>query len=261
MLDAITPLIITFNEVENIQRTLAKLNWANRIVVVDSGSSDGTLDILKSDRRIDVHHNRFADFASQCNFGLKQVSSDWVLSLDADYVLSNVLIEEMSRLRAPKDVAGYRARFVYKVVGRSLSGSLYPPRVILYRRHQAHYVREGHGHRVEIRGHVAKLNGPVYHDDRKVLSRWASSQMKYASEERAYLLDDRGSAPAKFADRVRRIGWPAPVLVFAYTLLIKGCLFDGWAGWHYSLQRLIAECLIALEISEQRLRKNEPSGE
>ena len=47
--DLVTPLLITFNEIANIERTLAKLDWARRIVVIDSGSTDGTLDILARD--------------------------------------------------------------------------------------------------------------------------------------------------------------------------------------------------------------------
>ena len=47
MFDQITPLVITYNEAANIERTLRKLNWAQRIVVVDSGSTDGTLDIMR----------------------------------------------------------------------------------------------------------------------------------------------------------------------------------------------------------------------
>ena len=50
-IDEVTPLLITYNEIENIARTLDKLGWAGRIVVVDSGSTDGTLDVLAKDPR------------------------------------------------------------------------------------------------------------------------------------------------------------------------------------------------------------------
>ena len=58
----------------------------------------------------------------------------------------------------------------------------------------------------------------------------------------------------KRTDRIRRVGWCAPFLVFVYTLIFKGCLLDGWPGWYYALQRLLAETLIALEIADRRLR-------
>jgi hypothetical protein len=50
------------------------------------------------------------------------------------------------------------------------------------------------------------------------------------------------------------MGWPAPLLVFFYTLLVKRCILDGWAGWVYALQRTVAEALISLEIADRRLR-------
>src|ERR1700685_2691510 len=110
MLDQITPLIITYNEAPNIARTIGKLSWAKRIVVIDSGSTDGTLDMLRSSPQVDVVGHPFSDFASQCNFGLAQVDTPWVLSLDADYELSDALVEELAGLRVPDGIAGYRWR-------------------------------------------------------------------------------------------------------------------------------------------------------
>jgi len=85
MIDAITPLVVTLDEAPNIARTLDKLTWARRIVVVDSGSVDGTIEILKRYPQVDRFDRTFDSFAEQCNFGLAQVQTEWVLSLDADY--------------------------------------------------------------------------------------------------------------------------------------------------------------------------------
>ena len=101
MRDQITPLIITYNEAPNICRTLDKLLWAKRIVVIDSGSTDGTVEMLRGYPQVAVIEHPFADFASQCNFGLTQVASPWVLSLDADYELSDELVRELASLRRP----------------------------------------------------------------------------------------------------------------------------------------------------------------
>ena len=73
LFDGITPLLITFNEAPNIARTLDKLGWARRIVVVDSGSSDGTLEILARYPQVALFTRVFDNFADQCNFGLAQV--------------------------------------------------------------------------------------------------------------------------------------------------------------------------------------------
>src|SRR6266699_2830500 len=101
MLDHITPLILTYNEAPNIRRTLEQLRWARDIVVVDSFSDDETLEIVSSFPQARVFQRQFDSFASQCNFGLREtgIDSEWVLSLDADYILTPELIKEMAALK------------------------------------------------------------------------------------------------------------------------------------------------------------------
>ena len=86
----------------------------------------------------------------------------------------------------------------------------------------------------------------------KPLSRWLGSQLKYAAREAAHLL----SAPREKLsrlDRLRLMGWPAPILVLGYVLFAKGAVLDGRAGWFYAWQRLLAEVLLALELLDRRL--------
>ncbi len=255
MIDSITPLLITLDEAPNIGRTLDKLTWARRIVVVDSGSNDGTLDILARYPQVDCFNRPFDSFAEQCNFGLAQIRTDWVMSLDADYELSDDLVRELSDLAQWETTSGFRASFVYRVFGRPLRGTLYPPRIVLYRTRIAHYENEGHGHRVVLAGKVYPLRGVIYHDDRKSLSRWLASQKRYAKIEADYLLNSARQS-LSILDRIRRMAWPAPMLVFPYVLIVKRCLLDGWHGWYYALQRLLAEALIAIEIIDQRFRRD-----
>jgi glycosyltransferase involved in cell wall biosynthesis len=261
MLDQITPLILTHDELPNIERTLARLAWAKRVVVIDSFSTDGTLEVLRRDPRVAVFVHEFVDFAGQCNFGLAQVDSPWVLSLDADYELSEELLDELRTLMSGETTAGYRAGFVYRIHGRPLRGTLYPPRTVLYRRDRGCYRQEGHAHRVRVDGNVLPLRGVIYHDDRKQLSRWLASQQRYAANDAEYLLDGAGRAgrPLARADRIRLMAWPAPIAVLLYVLFVKGCIRDGWPGWYYALQRLFAETLLALEIIDRRRRRAQQS--
>jgi glycosyltransferase involved in cell wall biosynthesis len=251
--EQITPLVLTYNEAPNIARTLAKLSWARRIIVIDSGSTDATLELLRNYPQVDVFDRPFTDFAAQCNFGLAQVQTPWVLSLDADYELSDGLVAEIGALVADDGVAGYRAQFVYRIYGRPLRGSLYPPRTVLYRKDQAHYRNEGHGHRVGIAGEVRALRHVIFHDDRKPLARWFASQQRYAAEEARHICAKQPHELTR-ADRLRRMVWPAPLGAPFYALFAKGCILDGWAGWFYALQRLVAESLIALAVLDRRLR-------
>jgi glycosyltransferase involved in cell wall biosynthesis len=254
MLDAITPLILTYNEEPNIFRTLDKLWWAQRILVVDSGSTDGTIEIVRNHPRAEVALHPFSNFERQWNYGLTLVGTPWVLSLDADYELSDKLIDELQMLEPQSDVAGYDARFVYRIHGKPLRGSLYPPRTVLFRRDKAAYRMDGHTQRLVARGRVLPLTGVIYHDDRKPLSRWIASQQRYSRDELAYLLARRPER-LSIADRLRLIGWPAPVAILLYTLLVKRCLFDGQAGWYYAFQRVVAEALLALEVMDHQRRR------
>lgn len=247
----VTPLIITHNEEANIGRTLERLVWAERIVIVDSGSTDRTLSIAKSFPQVEVFYRPFDSFARQCNYGLTLIRSKFVLSLDADYVLSPDLVREILDLRMGDAIDGYQARFIYMINGRSLRASLYPPRVVLYCPEKAHYVDEGHGHRVRVRGPVDRLRHPVFHDDRKLLARWMSSQMRNAEREARMLLETGAGGSA--ADRIRRTGWLMPVIVPFYVLFLKGCIANGRAGWTYALQRTLAEIAIALHLLDARL--------
>src|ERR671933_1683988 len=110
MLEEVTPLILTFNEAPNIDRTLQRLTWAKRISVIDSYSTDETLEILQSYPQVQIFQRKFDTFANQCNYGLDQVNTEWVLSIDADYVVTEQLITEIKVL--PKDslADGYFAR-------------------------------------------------------------------------------------------------------------------------------------------------------
>jgi glycosyltransferase involved in cell wall biosynthesis len=252
--DEITPLILTFNEAPNIGRALDKLTWAKRIVVVDSFSADETETICRRFPHVDFIQRKFESFADQCNFGLTLVRTPWVLSLDADYILSNELLAELGTLAGAGEVDGFRARFIYCVGGHPLRSTLYPPRTVLYRKDKARYRNEGHGHCVGISGNVRELKRAIFHDDRKPLDRWFDEQLKYSAQEARYL-EETPVAQLNAADRLRRKIVFAPFAVLFYTLIVRGLILDGWPGWFYSFQRLFAELLLSIRLAEAKLRR------
>lgn len=252
----LTALVITHNEVANIERCLARLRWVPRVVVLDSFSTDETLEIARRFPNVEIVQRAFDTFANQCNHGLSLITSRWVLSMDCDYVLGDGFEKEALTLMERSDVAGWRSGFRYCIHGRPLSATLYPPRSVLYLREAAMYEDEGHGHRVRIRGLVGEMRARIDHDDRKPLSRWFASQIKYADKESDFLVKASSQAMNRI-DRVRRMGWVLPLIVPAYCLIAKGLIRDGLAGLHYTLQRWVAECMIALAVIERRMRKKE----
>jgi len=245
-------LILTYNEAPNIERTLDRLRWARTVLVVDSFSSDDTVAIARRFPNVCVLERSFDSFAGQCNFGLAHVQSEWVLSLDADYVLSGELLDEIADLPASPAADGYSVQFRYCIWGKPLRKSLYPARTVLYRKDKAHYRDDGHGHRVVVSGETKMLSGSIDHDDRKTFDRWLRGQARYSLAETRKLLET-SPAHLNLADRLRLWIVPAPFMVFFYTLLVKGLIFDGWRGWYYVLQRTFAEILLSLRLIEAKL--------
>ena len=249
MLEQITPLIITYNEAPNIGRTLERLTWAKRIVVIDSFSDDATLEILANYPQVEVFQRQFDHFAGQCNYGLSQVKTEWILSLDADYILSNELIAELHSLPEHLTKDAYFAKFKYCVFGKPLRGTLLPARQVLYRKDKAIYIEDGHAHRVQVAGDYGYLAGYISHDDRKSLSRWLWAQDRYLLIEAKKLLATPNSE-LSFGDRIRKQKIIAPIVILLYCLILKGGILDGWAGWYYAWQRTLAEILLAIRLIE-----------
>ncbi len=252
MLEDITPLILTFNEAPNIERTISKLSWARDIVIVDSFSSDETLEIAMKSPRVRLFQRKFDTHANQWNFGLTEtgISTEWVLAFDADYVLSDELAEELKHLDSGKNINGYRAYFRYCVNGKPLRGSVYPPVTVLYRHDKAAYKQDGHTQRIYVDGAIADLRSPVFHDDRKPLGHWLQSQKKYMRLESEKLLSS-GFAQLSWPDRLRRLYVIAPIAIFVYCLFVKGTLLDGKAGIYYAFQRMLAEIVLSINLLQK----------
>lgn len=252
MLEQITPVILTYNEEPNIARTLDRLRWARDIVVVDSFSADKTLEIVRGLPQARLFQRKFDAHARQWNFAAFEtgIVSDWILALDADYIVTDEALEEIRQLDVSAPVDGYTAAFRYCIWGKPLRGTLYPPVTVLFRRAKGGFIQDGHTHRLKLDGVARRISSNILHDDRKPLSHWLSSQQRYASVEAKHLLASPSQTLSR-TDRIRRMGWPAPILVFLYTLLVKGCVLDGWPGWFYVLQRTLAETMIALEILDR----------
>ena len=249
----VTPLLITYNEEVNIARTLESLQWANRIVVVDSGSTDSTLQLLARLPQVEIVHRPFDTFASQCNYGLTLIDTPWCLSLDADHVVTSSFVSEMHQVLQTlhPDVDAILTSFRYLVSGRPLRGALLPPRFNLVRIGGGCYVDDGHAHRFVPKGSTLALRHPILHDDRKPLARWLNAQQRYLEQECDKLLNQPFSA-LSFADRLRLLHVVAPFAVLTVCLILRGGLLDGWRGWFYAFQRLYVEVLLSLMLWERR---------
>ncbi|WP_009959364.1 glycosyltransferase family 2 protein [Verrucomicrobium spinosum] len=253
----ITPLILTWNEAPNLARCLEPLTAFPRVVVLDSHSTDGTAAIARAFPNVTFQQRAFDDHTSQWNHGVALADSPWILALDADYVLDPGFVSELASLAPVPSVVAYHARFRYCIAGRPLRATLYPPRAVLFRKEACTYRQDGHTQLLDINGTTGLIQSFINHDDRKSLTRWIQSQDRYAlleAEKLATALD----ASLSLQDRLRKSMVLAPFATLIYCLFAKGLLFDGWRGWFYTLQRVLAEVILALHLLDHRLQKKLP---
>jgi glycosyltransferase involved in cell wall biosynthesis len=253
-MDAITPVILSYNEAANIGRCLERLTWAQRVVVVDSGSTDETAEIVARFANAELVVRAFDNHTAQWNFGVDQVQTSWVLSLDADYLLTDAFIAELRALGVPDDIDAVYAPFRYCVFGRPLRACLYPPRAVLFRKEHCRYIADGHTQLLHVPGKSLAITAAIDHDDRKPLSRWFVSQDKYAALEVGKLLA-ADPANLRIQDKLRLKMIYAPLITLLYTLFARGVIFDGWRGWFYAFQRMLAELMLSLRLLERRLNR------
>ena len=258
-LDDITPVILTCNEEPNIGRTLNQLAWAKDIVVVDSGSTDGTHEILKNTPNVRIFEHTFANHSDQWTYAIQRtgILTRWVLVLDADLLLSKEFVEEMVRQNPTEEVTGYEVRFQICVHGRPLPHSIYPPRIVLCRRDRVTFYQDGHTQRLVVSGSVGRMQASIGHDDRKSITHWLKAQDNYARLERDKLL---AANPRHLdrADRIRTLRVVAPIVVLVYCLFFKGLILKGIPGWYYTYQRVVAELVLCLYLIEDRLKHLDP---
>jgi glycosyltransferase involved in cell wall biosynthesis len=163
--EMISACVICLNEELNIARCLSSLEGMDEVVVVDSGSTDRTVEIARSYTNM-VFHRDWTGYADQKNFAMSRAKGDWILSVDADEELSPDLKKEINMVLSsnPQD-AGFRIprRSFYQ--GRWINHSgFYPDRQLrLFRRERAKWVGRRVHERVEVDGPVGKLKSDVLH--------------------------------------------------------------------------------------------------
>jgi glycosyltransferase involved in cell wall biosynthesis len=178
--------IVTHNEEANLARTLASVTWADQIVVVDSHSTDRTVEIARSFNTT-VIERAWPGFAEQKNFALAQCTGDWLLSLDADEELTSELQQEIqSLLTTPPAAKGFYLKRRNLFLGRWIKrGGFYPDaKLRLFRRSAeatpSFTVRPVH-EVIHFTGSTATLHGDLIHHAYPKLSDYIEHMDRYSS--------------------------------------------------------------------------------
>jgi glycosyltransferase involved in cell wall biosynthesis len=225
-MEAISAVLITYNEERNIREALESVKWADEIVVVDSGSSDGTLEICaRFTSRI--FHRDWTGFVDQKNYALDQATHSWVLSLDADERLSPELLTEIQQLRQSAfSVDGYRIPRVAFFMGRWIRhGDWFPDyQLRLFDKRRARWQGRQVHESVKIAGSPGRLKGEILHYTYRELSDYLKRLEKY-SRLAAIDYQARGKISS---------GWKMfsnPIATFIKAYLVKRGFLDGVPGF------------------------------
>lgn len=248
----VTPVILTFNEEPNIGRTLESVRSFPRVVVVDSGSTDRTEEIVRVFPNVSWFVRPFDEHVRQWRFALAEtgIDSPFVLALDADMSVSPELVAEIARVTSDAGVDAGLIPVEYRIRGVALLGSLYPPELRLLRRSAVAVTAAGHTQKFATTGRVSKLRNPLVHDDRKSLERFVHAQLGYSAREIEPLLVGRD---VRFRARIRRVFPFSPILVWAWAWLRAGGPFRGAAARRYALERLLYEAMLRWRVEDSKL--------
>jgi glycosyltransferase involved in cell wall biosynthesis len=182
--------IITRNAASQLERCLASVAFAEEVVVVDSGSTDGTIE-LATRHRARVIAKEWLGFGPQKQFAVEAARHDWVLCLDADEAVSEELRESIiAELKAPRGFV-YAMPRCNRFLGRWLRhGEGYPDwSVRLFHRGHARWGNERVHEKVHTQAPVLRLRGDLLHDSAETLEKYLDKQNRYTSLQAEALKD------------------------------------------------------------------------
>lgn len=229
-------VIITFNEEANIGRTLASVqplvaDCRGEIIVVDSGSTDRTIEIAKSfGARVFIEE--WKGFAAQKNSAIDKATGEWILSLDADEEVSDGLkleIEEICRGPA-KDGFGSEDGYWIKRNNFFLGspqrhGGFWPdPKLRMFRRGMGSVEDRSVHETFVVRGRLGRLYYPLNHHSYPTLSDYIEHMNRYSSLG-AEMVVAKGTVRFSFANIVLR-----PMFTFIYNYFFRLGFLDGREG-------------------------------
>lgn len=218
-------IIITKNEEANIRACLESVIWADEIIVVDSGSSDATVEICKG-FGAQVHVHDWPGFGAQKNRALDYASKDWVLSLDADERVTPELRAEIESVLQNPQVDGYEIPRLSSFCGRYMRHSgWYPDYVLrLFKRAAGKFSDDLVHERVIVNGLTAKLKQSLLHESFRDLEQLLSKINHYSTASAQMLYQNNRTASLKKA--VGHALW-----AFFRTYFFRAGFLDGRKGF------------------------------
>ena len=231
MSHSLSVVLIALNEAENLPRTLESVRWAQEIVILDSGSTDATLEIAgRFGAR--VFQEPWKGFGPQKNSAISHATGDWVLSLDADEEVSPALAAEIQALLAgDPPFSAYRIPRLNHFLGRPLRhGGYWPdPKLRLFRRGAARFEDRPVHEAMQSTGPIATLENPLLHHCYASLEDYIEHMNRYSTAG-AQMLLSAGRAPFSLA-AFALAAIVNPAATFLYNYIFRLGFLDGREGF------------------------------
>jgi len=161
---SITAILVVKNEEAHLRETLNALRWVDEIVVVDSGSTDKTVDVARefTDK---IYIKPWMGYGKQKNFALSKAKSEWVLSIDGDETVTEELAKEVMEAVKNDEYDGYLINIQLVFLGKPLRfGGVYPDyHLRLFKREKGSFKESDVHEGVILNGKKARLNGKILH--------------------------------------------------------------------------------------------------
>jgi len=249
-----TVVILTQDEQKALPDCLASLKGVDQIVVVDSGSTDQTIEIARQ-AGAEIWIHPFESFGKQREWATQNpgIRNDWILFLDADERATPAFLDEVTQAVAQDDetIAAYDCAWRLRLYGTWLKRCDGYPRyqTRLVHRQRIHWGDWGHGQKIaEARGKIEKLKEPYDHEAYiHGWDAWWQKHQKYARQEARSTLEGTRTYDGKVGLKKTLRKFPLwPELFWSVRYLLSGSfLFEGKAGWEYCAWRYRYERLCA----------------
>lgn len=221
----VTATVITLNEAAHIEACLASLVWADEVIVVDSGSTDGTPDLArKAGAR--VIEREWPGYSAQKDFAAEQAAHDWILSVDADERVTPALAAEIRQtVTHPGDTAGFRIPRITFHLGRWIRTTDWYPdfQLRLYDRRQAGWARRRVHESVTARGPIGYLTQDLQHYAYRDLAHHHETMQRYTTLAAEQMFEE--GRRARLTDLLLH-----PPAAFLRNYLLKRGVLDGAPG-------------------------------